>query len=109
MHETLRGADLDRLERSCGRRRDAIRFGASAPGLEQAEASFAAHAFAPHRHDTYGVGITLAGVQSFRYRGAGRTALRGELHVLHPDELHDGRPGTPDGFAYRILYVEPEL
>jgi AraC-like DNA-binding protein len=29
--------------------------------------------------------------------------------VLHPDEVHDGRAGTEEGFGYRILYVEPAL
>jgi AraC-like DNA-binding protein len=29
--------------------------------------------------------------------------------VLHPDETHDGGAGTDDGFAYRILYIQPEL
>ena len=66
-------------------------------------------AYAPHRHDTYAVGITTAGVQRFRYRGERRICLPGQLHVLHPDELHDGGAATPDGFAYRILYVAPEL
>jgi AraC-like DNA-binding protein len=27
--------------------------------------------------------------------------------VLHPDELHDGRAGTPAGFGYHIVYVAP--
>ena len=27
--------------------------------------------------------------------------------MLHPDETHDGRAGTPDGFGYRIVYVSP--
>jgi len=31
------------------------------------------------------------------------------MHFLHPDETHDGEPGTEDGFGYRILYVPPEL
>src|SRR5262249_6225415 len=26
-----------------------------------------------------------------------------------PDEVHDGRAGTADGFGYRIVYVEPVL
>ena len=69
----------------------------------------ATYAYELHRHDTYGIGITTAGVQLFRYRGARRVCLRGQLHVLHPDERHDGGPGTDDGFAYRILYVAPEL
>jgi len=65
--------------------------------------------FTRHRHDTYAVGITTAGVQSFWYRGARRTCLPGQLHVLHPDEVHDGAPATAAGFAYRIVYIEPDL
>ena len=107
MPETLRGVDADRLERSCGPRADSIRFGTGAPGLERAEVHLSACAFEPHRHDTYALGITTAGVQTFRYRGARRICLPGELHVLHPDELHDGAPATQDGFGYRILYVAP--
>jgi AraC-like DNA-binding protein len=109
MLQKLRSAGVDRLERSCNRRRDSIRFGASAPGLERAEVYLANWAFQPHRHDTYAIGITTAGVQTFRYRGAGRVCLPGQLHVLHPDEVHDGAAGTDDGFGYRILYISPEL
>ena len=109
MRETLRGADLEGLERSCAAGRDAIRFGVAAPGLEWAEVRLTTCAYAPHRHDTYAIGVTLAGVQTFRYRGERRVALPGDLHVLHPDETHDGAPGTDAGFAYRIVYVAPEL
>lgn len=66
-------------------------------------------AYEPHRHDSYAVGITTAGVQTFRYRGSRRVCLPGQLHVLHPDETHDGAAGTDDGFGYRILYLAPEL
>ena len=66
-------------------------------------------AYEPHRHDSYAIGITTAGVQTFRYRGTRRICLPGQLHVLHPDETHDGAAGTDDGFGYRILYVAPEL
>ena len=66
-------------------------------------------AFEPHRHDTYAIGVTTGGVQTFRYRGARRVCLTGQVHVLHPDETHDGAAGTDDGFSYRILYVAPEL
>ena len=27
--------------------------------------------------------------------------------VIHPDEAHDGHAGVDDGFAYRMLYVDP--
>lgn len=101
----LAGVDPAGLERSC----ESIRFGAAAPGLERAEVRLRRSAYAPHRHDTYAIGVTTAGVQRFRYRGARRICLPGQLHVLHPDELHDGAAATADGFAYRILYIAPEL
>ena len=103
---------VGRLERSCkeGRRPLArIRMGAGAAGIERAEAFFRDRAFALHRHDTYAVGVTVSGVQTFTYRGAVRLCLPGRLHVLYPDELHDGAPGTEVGFGYRILYVDPVL
>jgi AraC-like DNA-binding protein len=109
MQETLRGVDPDRLERSCSPRRDSIRFGTGAPGIERAEVYLTACAFEPHRHDTYTIGITTAGVQTFRYRGTKHVSLPGQLVILHPDETHDGAAGTDDGFGYRALYLAPEL
>ncbi len=70
---------------------------------------FNSHAYSPHRHDTYTIGYTKTGVQRFRYRGEERVALPGDVFVLHPDELHDGRPGTESGYAYRAVYLPPGL
>ncbi len=79
-----------------------------APGdVDRIEARFTGVAFAPHRHDTYAIGVTLGGVQSFDYRGAARHSLPGQLVVLHPDELHDGRAGDGAAFHYRTAYVRP--
>ncbi|WP_084772902.1 AraC family transcriptional regulator [Nonomuraea candida] len=86
-----------------------LRFGARAEGIERLAASLVGAAFAPHRHDTYAIGVTLTGVQTFRYRGELRRCLPGEWHVLHPDEVHDGAAGTDAGFGYRIFYVDPYL
>ena len=97
-----------RIERSCGATAaDWMRIAPSAEGLDRIEAFFAGHGFDPHRHDTYAVGFTLEGVQSFRYRGACERSLPGQVFVLHPDEVHDGRAGTQAGFHYKILYIEP--
>src|SRR5918911_4407285 len=109
MPGTLRRVDADRLERSGNRRSDSIRFGPRAHGIERAEVFLVTCAFEPHRHDTYAIGITTAGVQTFGYRGSRRVCLPGQLHVLHPDETHDGAAGTDQGFGYRILYIAPEL
>jgi len=103
------------LVRSCGPGpRDWIR---AAPadlepdgrGIERIEACFAGHAYDPHRHDTYAIGLTTAGVQSFGYRGTTEHSLAGQAIVLHPDERHDGHAGSPAGFRYRMMYVEPRL
>jgi AraC-like DNA-binding protein len=96
-------------ERSRGRRSDSIRFGPSAHGIERAEVYLSTCAFEPHRHDTYAIGITTAGAQTFRYRGVRHICLPGQLHVLHPDEAHDGAAATDGGFGYRILYMPTEL
>jgi AraC-like DNA-binding protein len=76
-------------------------------GVELLRAWFAGEAYARHRHDTYGICSTDSGVQVFDYRGATRVSRPGQVVVLHPDEVHDGRAGTTDGFGYRIVYVEP--
>lgn len=79
-----------------------------APGrLERFEACFTGSAYSPHRHDTYTICITVAGVQAFDYRGANRCSRPGQLVVLHPDELHDGRAGDTDPFRYRTAYIAP--
>lgn len=77
--------------------------------VNRIEACFSGAAFSPHRHDTYAIGVTLGGVQSFDYRGAARHSLPGGVVVLHPDETHDGRAGTDASFRYRTIYIEPSL
>lgn len=95
------------LERSCDGRRDWVRARRPVDGLERLEAWFGGVAYARHRHDTYAIGLTVQGVQRFTYRGASVASLAGQVLVLHPDEPHDGRAGTTEGFGYRIVYVDP--
>jgi AraC-like DNA-binding protein len=108
MHRSA--AEAERLERSC--RHDGaswLRAAPSAPGFERIDAFFRGRAYAPHRHDSYAIGCTMAGVQCFDYGGSTRRSLPGRVVALHPDERHDGRAGTEAGFRYRMLYVEPAL
>jgi len=93
MPQTLGGIDTGGLEQSGTWWSDSIRFGPSLHGIERAEIYLSTCAFEPHRHDTYAIGITTAGVQTFHYRGSRRICLPGQLHVLHPDEGHDGAAG----------------
>ena len=86
---------------------DRIRFDEPRSGVQRLAARFGGHAYDTHRHETYGVGLTLWGAQSFHYRGALRTSRGGQVMVLHPDEAHDGHATVDAGFAYRMLYVDP--
>jgi AraC-like DNA-binding protein len=96
------------LEQSCARTVTSwIASRAPADGVELFRAWFAGEAYQKHRHDTYAIGLTDRGVQVFDYRGSVRTSTLGEVVVLYPDEPHDGRAGTDEGFGYRIVYVEP--
>jgi AraC-like DNA-binding protein len=107
MAERLGRGQARHLERSCTP--GSIRLGTGADGLQRMAVRFSDGGFAPHRHVTYGIGVTTEGVQTFRYRGAQRVCLPGQIHVLHPDETHDGFAATSEGFSYRIIYVDPNL
>lgn len=77
--------------------------------VEWVRAFFRDISFSPHSHDTYAIGYTTSGVQSFRYRGEAIHSQVGEAFILHPDEVHDGHPGTDQGYGYRIAYIAPNL
>lgn len=95
------------LERSCKAPQQWVRTRGPVDGLEILRATLAGTAFEPHRHDTYGIGLTEHGVQRFTYRGSVETSIPGKVVVLHPDEVHDGRAGTGGSFGYLIVYVHP--
>lgn len=96
------------LERSCGQScREWVASAGPVDGVELFRASFLAERYRTHRHDTYAIGLTDFGLQVFEYRGRVHACAPGHVTVLYPDEPHDGRAGTADGFGYRIVYVEP--
>jgi AraC-like DNA-binding protein len=103
------------LEALCGQgsgqagRHDRIRIASGTDGIERLEAHLYGRAFSMHRHDTYAVGRTWSGVQTFHFRGMQWHCLPGQCHILHPDEPHDGGTDGEAGFGYRIVYVDPSL
>jgi AraC-like DNA-binding protein len=102
--------DAPGLERSCtADTPDWLRWSGAAPGITLLEAWFQGRAYRRHRHDTYAIGVTEAGIQGFAYRGAAHISTPGEVVVLHPDELHDGYAAAEMGFGYRLIYIEPAL
>ncbi|HUC22618.1 MAG TPA: AraC family transcriptional regulator [Streptosporangiaceae bacterium] len=79
-----------------------------ADGVELFRARLRGRPFSRHRHDVYAIGVTEEGVQAFDYRGTVERSLPGQVYVLHPDELHDGRADGPGLFSYRQIYVTPD-
>jgi AraC-like DNA-binding protein len=88
---------------------DQVAFDEPAAGVHRLAARFDGHAYDPHRHETYSIGLTTSGLQCFRYRGVERASRPGQVLVLHPDETHDGHAGAPGGFSYRMVYLDPAL
>jgi AraC-like DNA-binding protein len=108
MHNKQTRSAGEGLERSCqGTVAGWITSTRPVGGVELLSAWFAGKAYQKHRHDTYAVCVTDSGVQVFDYRGSVHASTPGQVVVLYPDEVHDGRAGTSEGFGYRIVYVEP--
>lgn len=76
------------------------------PGPEAMEclvARFHTHAYTPHTHDDYVIGVVTAGHELFsvgRERGA---AGAGDIILIDPGVVHDGAP-APGGYVYRMTY-----
>jgi AraC-like DNA-binding protein len=77
--------------------------------LEAMHAHFERHVYHRHSHDTYSLGVTDTGAQSFTCRGAARTSAAGMVMAFNPDDPHDGQATDGDGFTYRMIHIGPEL
>jgi AraC-like DNA-binding protein len=77
-------------------------------GIETLRAHFEGHAYDPHWHDSYLVGVTEQGVQQFNCRRARHQSTPGKVFLLEPGDIHDGEAPTEDGFTYRMLYLDPQ-
>lgn len=77
-------------------------------GVSALHAHFTTHAFAPHWHDYYVIGLIADGVQSFAYRRNIYYTTRGGLFILNPGEPHTGQSAVESGFTYRAIYPTNE-
>ncbi len=65
--------------------------------------------YAPHAHEEYAIGVTVAGVETMVYRGERIRSGPGDLVIVEPGETHTGGPAGDDGFTYRVFYPSVEL
>jgi AraC-like DNA-binding protein len=74
-------------------------------GVEALYGRFTGHAYDPHQHEEWLVGVTLYGRQEFFCRGRRRLSTQGRVMLIEPCEVHDGRAPDPAGFGYKMLYL----
>ena len=77
--------------------------------LEAMHAHFERHVYHRHSHETYSLGVTDLGAQSFTCRGAAHTSAAGMVMAFNPDDPHDGQATDGLGFTYRMIHIGPEL
>lgn len=75
-------------------------------GIETIRAHFEGHAYDPHWHDSYLVGITLSGTQQFHCRRERHHSRPGDAFLLEPGEIHDGDAPVEGGFTYLTFYLD---
>lgn len=77
-------------------------------GIETLRAHFEGHAYDPHWHDSYLIGYTEIGVQQFNCRRRRHDSTAGQVFLVEPGEIHDGRAPIAGGFTYSMLYLQPD-
>jgi AraC-like DNA-binding protein len=78
-------------------------------GVEALHANFERHAYRPHSHPTWTIAVMERGAAAFQVDARHERADDGECFVLEPEAVHTGVPAVPEGWAYKVLYLEPEL
>lgn len=77
--------------------------------LELLHARYVTHAFAPHIHEGYALGIIEQGAEQFTYRRSRHVAGAGSIVFINPGEVHTGSAAVEGGWTYRMLYPSTEL
>ncbi|MBV9338245.1 MAG: AraC family transcriptional regulator [Solirubrobacterales bacterium] len=78
-------------------------------GIEALHARFVEHAYRPHSHPTWTVAVVERGAARFTLDATQQRAAEGELFVLEPESVHTGMAAVPEGWAYKVLYIDPDL
>ncbi|MFI6521610.1 AraC family ligand binding domain-containing protein [Spirillospora sp. NPDC050679] len=79
------------------------------PGLDLLRARYVTYRFGRHVHESYAIGLIESGVEEFEHTGDLWRAGPGMIGVVNPEVVHTGQAGTPEGWAYRVLYPTPDL
>lgn len=77
--------------------------------LDLLRATYVTHAFAPHSHEGYAIGVIEDGAEQFRYRHDRHVAPKGSIVLINPGETHTGEAVEASGWMYRMFYPPVEL
>lgn len=78
------------------------------PGKPQLlRARFQTQVFSRHSHEHFAIGVIEAGGLAFQYRGQDVLAPAGWVNLAYPGEVHTGRAAGPEGWTYRMFYLDP--
>ena len=78
-------------------------------GVELFRASGIQFTFRPHAHEQFFIALTEAGSAASIYRGDTHAIGPGDMIVLNPEEGHAGGPPSGASWAYRSLYLPPDV
>ncbi len=67
-------------------------------------ASFTNHAFAPHSHEEYMLGLVEAGTEGLTYLGKKVISPTGNLMMVNPEDIHTGYSASTIPLVYRAIY-----
>ncbi|MCB0225392.1 MAG: AraC family transcriptional regulator [Anaerolineae bacterium] len=65
--------------------------------------------FDKHTHDTYSIGVVMAGQTAFFCRGRTEVIRQGEIALINPGEVHACNPQNGSALTYYMLYIEPDF
>jgi AraC-like DNA-binding protein len=85
----------------------AVRFHATLVRDVDAMTAATARSFGRHTHDQYGIGVIDRGGHVSLSDAGQVEAVPGDLILVNPGEVHDGRPLDAAGRTWRMLYFEP--
>ena len=77
--------------------------------LELLRAENVTQSFPKHTHERYAVGVLERGALGFFYRGENVVAAAGNVNLCVPGEVHTGQPAAPEGWSYRMFYLDAEV
>src|SRR4051794_29344537 len=88
---------------------DRVSFHLTALAGVDAMTAVTAQTFARHTHDQYGIGLIDSGAQASSSDSKQVEAGPGQLILVNPGEMHDGRALGGRARAWRMLYLDPSL